>query len=58
MRDKQRAMDVKTFAEQMGIGRNLAYEAIRQGLIPHIRIGSRILIPIEALEQTLRETGK
>lgn len=41
-------------AERLGIGRNAAYEAARVGLIPSIRIGKRVLIPIAAFERMLQ----
>ncbi len=41
-------------AELLGISRTLAYEAIRKGEIPHIKIGKRILIPRKALDDLLR----
>lgn len=44
---------VEEAAQILGIGRNSAYEAIRQGKIPSLRIGSRILVPKHALEQSL-----
>ena len=40
-------------AELLGIGRNTAYEAVRRGEIPTIRIGKRILVPVIALERLL-----
>ena len=40
-------------AEILGIGRNTAYEAVRRGEIPTIRIGKRILVPVAALERLL-----
>jgi excisionase family DNA binding protein len=40
-------------AEVLGIGRNQAYEAIRRGEIPAVRIGNRLLVPRLALEQRL-----
>ena len=45
-------------AKRLGIGKNAAYEAVRRGEIPYIRIGKRILVPVAALERLLRgETG-
>lgn len=41
-------------AELLGISRTLAYEAIRKGEIPHIKIGKRILIPQSALKNLLQ----
>jgi excisionase family DNA binding protein len=41
-------------AEAVGISRNAAYEAVRRGQIPSLRVGGRILIPRERLLQVLR----
>jgi excisionase family DNA binding protein len=40
-------------AALLGIGRNAAYEAVRNGAIPAIRIGRRWLVPVLALERLL-----
>ena len=37
------------------IGRNLLYDEIKAGRIPHIRVGRRILIPEDAWDQMLGE---
>jgi excisionase family DNA binding protein len=37
----------------LGVSRNAAYEAIRRGEIPAIRIGRRILIPRSRLDDFL-----
>jgi len=42
-------LNVCDVAQLLGIGRNLAYELVRQNRLPHIRLGRRILIPREAL---------
>lgn len=41
-------------AELLGISRTLAYDAIRKGEIPHIKIGKRILIPRVGVDELLR----
>jgi excisionase family DNA binding protein len=41
-------------AALLGIGRNAAYEAVRNGEIPAIRIGKRWLVPVPALERLLQ----
>ncbi|OUR77311.1 hypothetical protein A9Q83_11455 [Alphaproteobacteria bacterium 46_93_T64] len=38
----------------LGIGRNQAYEAIKNGSIPSIRFGRRIVVPRAQLTQMLR----
>ena len=40
-------------AKLLRIGRGTLYEQIRLGLIPHIRIGKKILIPRAALMKML-----
>ena len=43
-------------AEALGVSRASAYEAVRRGEIPHIKIGKRILIPRSFL-QSLTKKG-
>jgi excisionase family DNA binding protein len=44
---------VAEVAKILGIGRNTAYEVCRNGEIPTIRLGGRILIPCAALHELL-----
>jgi excisionase family DNA binding protein len=44
---------VSEAAEMLGISRALAYEAVRRGDIPHIRIGRRVVVPTVALTRLL-----
>ncbi len=39
----------------IGIGRSAAYKAAKQGTIPVIRLGNRLVVPKEALERWLGE---
>jgi excisionase family DNA binding protein len=48
---------VEEAADVLGISRNGAYEAIREGKIPCVRIGRRVLVPIAALRRMLGEGG-
>lgn len=41
-------------AKRLGIGRNQAYEAVRRGEIPAIKIGKRLLVPLNALDRMLK----
>jgi excisionase family DNA binding protein len=50
---EKQTLTVEEAARRLGIGRNNAYAAARNGDIPTIRIGKRILIPKVALEQLL-----
>ena len=40
-------------AKLLGISRNLAYDLVREGRLPHVRLGRRILVPRFGLEQWL-----
>jgi excisionase family DNA binding protein len=54
-RAEQRRMTltVNETAKRLGIGRNQAYEAIKRGEIPVIRIGRRLLVPETALDRMI-----
>lgn len=49
-------LTISQTARFLGIGRNTAYEAARRGELPCLRIGKRILVPKQALEQRLAST--
>lgn len=42
-------------AQKIGINRNAAYDLVKSGDLPSIRIGRRIVIPRLALERWLEE---
>ena len=46
-------ISVTETAELLGIGRSAAYEGVRTGAIPSIRIGRRLLIPLKGLRELL-----
>jgi excisionase family DNA binding protein len=46
-------LTVEEAAATLGISRAFAYEAVRRGEIPSIRIGRRVLVPRAALEKLL-----
>ena len=46
-------LTIEEMALTLGIGRNSAYEAVKRGDIPSIRIGRRILVPTKALDNLL-----
>ena len=59
LENKSRAtITVEEMAIRLGIGRNTAYQAVRTGEIPSIRIGRRILVPVAAFEKMLSEAGR
>lgn len=50
-------MTIPEAAKKLGIGRNQGYEAARNGQIPTIKIGKRLLVPVTALEKKLESAG-
>lgn len=55
MKQENLTMTVEEAAVALGISRNLAYEAARDGRIPAIRIGRRLLVSRRALEKILED---
>lgn len=49
----QATMTVSQTAIMLGISRTTAYECVRRGSIPSIRLGGRIIVPTQAIEQLL-----
>jgi len=45
-------------ARRLGIGKNQAYEAARQGQLPTIRFGRRLVVPVAAFEAMLAVQSK
>ncbi len=50
---ERQTLTVEEAARALGIGRNTAYEAVRQGTLPVVRIGKRYLVPRAALHAML-----
>jgi excisionase family DNA binding protein len=53
LKEEKLTMTVKEAAAALGISRGLAYQAARDGSIPTIRIGKRLLVPRRAFEKLL-----
>jgi excisionase family DNA binding protein len=51
--DEQPTMTVEDAGEALGISRGSAYEAAKNGQIPTIRIGRRLVVPTAALRRML-----
>lgn len=47
------AITVEEAGQLLGIGRGLAYEMVRQGQIPSLRLGRRVVVPVAGLERLL-----
>lgn len=55
-RAERLTLSVPEAADLLGLSRASAYQAIRGGLIPSIRVGKRIVVPRAALMQFLGES--
>jgi excisionase family DNA binding protein len=55
---ERRTLTVPEAAEVLGVSRNSAYAAARSGDLPTIRIGRRLLVPVDALERKLTEVSE
>jgi excisionase family DNA binding protein len=49
---------VDAFAQHIGISRKSAYDGLRNGSIPCIRLGKRFIIPRAAIAEWLRTAGQ
>ncbi len=48
-----KTLSVPEAGKVLGIGRDRAYEAAREGQIPTIKLGRRLVVPIAALDRLL-----
>ncbi len=55
--EKRLCITVPEAAAMLAISRNFAYELVKQGQLPVIRFGKRLLIPRLALEKMLEKGG-
>jgi excisionase family DNA binding protein len=56
--DLPAVMTVPEAAAYLGIGRTAAYEAIRRGQLPALRIGRKLRVSRTAVERALLEGGR
>jgi len=49
--------NVPEAAQKLGVSEPTLRESIKRGLIPSIRIGHRVLIPVSALDKYLDSAG-
>ena len=54
----RKVLTVPEAGAQLGLGRNASYAAAKSGVIPTIRLGKLLRVPIRALEQLLDSTLK
>lgn len=55
MEQQRLTLTVEETAKLLGIGRQLAYDRVKAGEIPVIKIGRRLLVPRRALEKLLEQ---
>jgi excisionase family DNA binding protein len=48
---------VDEVAARLGLNRNTAYAAVKDGTIPALRVGRRLLVPRAALDKMLEQAG-
>jgi excisionase family DNA binding protein len=51
---ERQTVTVEEAAKALGIGRAAAYDAVKRGEIPAIRIGRRVVVPRSGLERLLQ----
>jgi excisionase family DNA binding protein len=56
--DRALTLTVEEAAAALGVSRGLAYEAVRLGQIPSIKIGRRLLVPRAALSAMLESAAR
>ncbi len=58
MDDNKAVLSVSEAAKILNLSRNSAYEGVKRGEIPCIRVGKRLLVPRAALEKMLTQVNK
>lgn len=48
-------ISVPSAGQALGLGRNASYEAAKRGHLPTIKIGRRLVVPVEALKRMLAD---
>lgn len=54
---ERQTISVEEAGKVLGCSRALAYEMARQGKIPTIRLGRKLVVPVKALEKMLEQAG-
>jgi excisionase family DNA binding protein len=57
MRHERLTMSVEEASEVLGISRSLAYELVRRGDIPSLRLGRRLVVPVQGLEALVEQAA-
>jgi excisionase family DNA binding protein len=51
---ERRTIKIEEAARVLGISRNTAYDAAKNGQLPTVKIGKRLLVPTAALDRLLQ----
>lgn len=54
---ERKTFDVPEVAQQLGTNKDRVYREVKEGRLPHLRFGKRIVIPASALERYLATCG-
>ena len=57
MENTKQVYTVSEVAKILGVSRGTAYECVRSGELPHIKLGRRIVVPIAAFEKFLAQVS-
>jgi excisionase family DNA binding protein len=55
---ERQTLTMEEAARVLGISRSSAYEAVRRGELPTVKIGRRYVVPRVALERLLDQAGR
>jgi len=55
MSSERLLLRVEEAADRLAIGRSKTYELIRQGILPSVRLGRTVRVPLYALEHWIAE---
>lgn len=58
MLNEKLTLSIPEVAKRLGIGRSLAYQLSRSDGFPTLKLGKRVLVPIEGLNEWLHKTTK
>jgi len=57
MYNEKLVLDVKELQKELGVSRSLAYELVRRNDFPTLKIGKRILVPVEELKKWIAQNS-
>jgi len=57
MPTERQTLKIEEAAKILGISRNTAYDAVKTGQLPTIKIGKRLLVPRIAIERMLSDNA-